>query len=63
MFTKKEQILNSRRIEDVEAEGNVINPDDIIKTYGADALRVYLFYGPWSPISRGSTGLRVNSIG
>lgn len=28
--------------------GNVINPDDIIKTYGADTLRVYeLFMGPF----------------
>jgi leucyl-tRNA synthetase len=28
-------------------KGNVINPDDIIKSYGADALRVYIcFMGP-----------------
>jgi leucyl-tRNA synthetase len=28
--------------------GNVINPDDIIKTYGADTLRVYeMFMGPF----------------
>jgi len=28
--------------------GNVINPDDIVKTYGADTLRVYeLFMGPF----------------
>ena len=28
--------------------GNVINPDDIIKTYGADTLRIYeLFMGPF----------------
>jgi leucyl-tRNA synthetase len=29
--------------------GNVINPDDIVKTYGADTLRVYeMFMGPFS---------------
>jgi len=29
--------------------GNVINPDDIIKTYGADTLRVYeMFMGPFT---------------
>lgn len=29
--------------------GNVINPDDIIETYGADTLRVYeMFMGPFS---------------
>ena len=28
--------------------GNVINPDDIVKTYGADTLRVYeMFMGPF----------------
>ncbi len=28
--------------------GNVINPDDIVKTYGADTLRIYeLFMGPF----------------
>jgi leucine--tRNA ligase len=27
--------------------GNVINPDDIVKEYGADALRIYeMFMGP-----------------
>jgi len=29
--------------------GNVINPDDIVKTYGADTLRVYeMFMGPFT---------------
>jgi leucyl-tRNA synthetase len=29
--------------------GNVINPDDIVKTYGADTLRLYeMFMGPFS---------------
>ena len=30
-----------------KSRGNVINPDDIVKSYGADALRVYeMFMGP-----------------
>ena len=30
-----------------KARGNVVNPDDIVKTYGADALRLYeMFMGP-----------------
>jgi leucyl-tRNA synthetase len=30
-----------------KSQGNVINPDDIIKNYGADAMRVYeMFMGP-----------------
>lgn len=30
-----------------KSKGNVVNPDDIIKTYGCDALRMYiLFMGP-----------------
>lgn len=29
--------------------GNVINPDDLVKRYGADTLRTYeMFMGPWS---------------
>jgi leucyl-tRNA synthetase len=32
-----------------KSKGNVINPDDIIKTYGADTLRVYeMFMGPYA---------------
>ncbi|MGN0596665.1 MAG: class I tRNA ligase family protein, partial [Ruminiclostridium sp.] len=41
-----------------KSRGNVINPDDVIKTYGADTLRLYeMFIGdfektaPWSPSS------------
>ena len=31
-----------------KSRGNVINPDDIIKTYGADTLRIYeMFIGPF----------------
>ena len=39
-----------------KSRGNVINPDDIVKTYGADSLRLYeMFMGPieaskpWDP--------------
>ena len=35
--------------QNVETVWNVINPDDIIATYGADTLRVYeMFMGPFS---------------
>jgi leucyl-tRNA synthetase len=31
-----------------KSRGNVVNPDDLIDTYGADVLRAYLmFIGPW----------------
>lgn len=30
-----------------KSRGNVINPDDIVKDYGADSLRLYeMFMGP-----------------
>ncbi len=36
--------------------GNVVNPDDIIKTYGADTLRVYtMFMGPFDQMLPWST--------
>jgi leucyl-tRNA synthetase len=36
--------------------GNVINPDDIVETYGADTLRVYeMFMGPFEQTSAWST--------
>ncbi|MGH2404174.1 MAG: class I tRNA ligase family protein, partial [bacterium] len=31
-----------------KSRGNVVNPDDLVKRYGADVLRAYLmFIGPW----------------
>ena len=40
--------------------GNVINPDDVITEYGADAFRTYeMFMGPFSQyISWNTNGLR-----
>ncbi len=40
--------------------GNVINPDDVIAEYGADAFRTYeMFMGPFSQyISWNTNGLR-----
>jgi leucyl-tRNA synthetase len=36
--------------------GNVVNPDDIVKTYGADTLRVYeMFMGPFDQMLPWST--------
>jgi len=36
--------------------GNVINPDDIVKTYGADTLRIYeMFMGPFDQMLPWST--------
>ncbi|MBI2063387.1 MAG: leucine--tRNA ligase [Candidatus Yanofskybacteria bacterium] len=39
-----------------KSRGNVVNPDDLIKKYGADAVRMYLAFmgpyeqgGPWNP--------------
>ena len=47
-YKKGTDIELTSRIEKMsKRKGNVINPDDIIETYGADALRVYIcFMGP-----------------
>ena len=40
-------ILGSNNEKMSKSRGNVINPDDVVNTYGADALRVYeMFMGP-----------------
>ena len=34
-------------LQDVESRGNVVNPDKVVKEYGADSLRLYeMFMGP-----------------
>ena len=39
-----------------KSRGNVINPDDVIKGYGADTLRIYeMFMGPFDAIKPWST--------
>jgi leucyl-tRNA synthetase len=45
-----------------KSRGNVVNPDEIVQTYGADTLRGYLMFigpwdegGPWNP--RGIEGI------
>jgi leucyl-tRNA synthetase len=39
-----------------KSKGNVINPDEIVKTYGADTLRVYeMFMGPFDQASEWDT--------
>lgn len=56
-FDKKTGEELTQRIEKMsKRKGNVVNPDDVIKTYGADAMRVYIaFLGPldqdkpWAP--------------
>ncbi len=41
-------VLGSGGIKMSKSKGNVINPDDVIKEYGADTLRVYeMFMGPF----------------
>ncbi len=40
-------VVESRAHKMSKSRGNVINPDDIVKNYGADALRLYeMFMGP-----------------
>ena len=39
-----------------KSKGNIINPDDIVKTYGADTLRIYeMFIGPFDQAVSWST--------
>ncbi|MCH8495029.1 MAG: leucine--tRNA ligase [Balneolales bacterium] len=40
-------VVEARSFKMSKSRGNVINPDDVIKEYGADALRLYeMFMGP-----------------
>lgn len=46
-----------------KSKGNVINPDQVVRDYGADALRIYILFmsrfedgGPWD--SKGITGIK-----
>lgn len=48
VLTSDESIrLDSRAFKMSKSRGNVINPDDVVKEYGADSLRLYeMFMGP-----------------
>jgi leucyl-tRNA synthetase len=47
--TSHGMILGEGGVKMSKSIGNVINPDDIVKTYGADTLRIYeMFMGPFS---------------
>ena len=46
--TSHGMILGEGGVKMSKSLGNVVNPDDIVKTYGADTLRVYeMFIGPF----------------
>lgn len=46
--TAQGMILGSGGVKMSKSKGNVVNPDDYIKQYGADALRMYImFMGPF----------------
>ncbi|MFA6257964.1 MAG: class I tRNA ligase family protein [Candidatus Paceibacterota bacterium] len=47
--TSHGMILGGGGVKMSKSLGNVINPDDIVKTYGADTLRLYeMFMGPFN---------------
>src|SRR6185436_7079980 len=46
-FWHKGTILGEDNERMSKSRGNVVNPDDIVREYGADALRLYeMFMGP-----------------
>ena len=46
--TSHGMILGEGGVKMSKSLGNVVNPDDIVKTYGADTLRIYeMFMGPF----------------
>ncbi len=54
--TSHGMILAEGGVKMSKSKGNVINPDDIVKQYGADALRVYeMFMGPFDQAIAWST--------
>ncbi|MFA5936283.1 MAG: class I tRNA ligase family protein [Candidatus Paceibacterota bacterium] len=54
--TSHGMILGEGGVKMSKSLGNVVNPDDIIKTYGADTLRVYeMFMGPFEEAVAWST--------
>ncbi len=54
--TSHGMILGEGGVKMSKSLGNVVNPDDIVKTYGADTLRVYeMFMGPFEEAVAWST--------
>ena len=54
--TSHGMILGEGGVKMSKSLGNVINPDDIVKTYGADTLRIYeMFMGPFDQSAVWST--------
>ncbi len=56
-------ILGEGGIKMSKSKGNVVNPDEVIKEYGADTLRIYeMFMGPFSQMiawdTKGVRGIR-----
>ena len=50
--------VTSKAVKMSKSRGNVVNPDDVIRTTGADALRLYLmFMGPLEQVSLASPRL------
>ncbi|MEX0646616.1 MAG: leucine--tRNA ligase [Balneolaceae bacterium] len=48
--------IEARAYKMSKSRGNVINPDDVVKTYGADSLRLYeMFMGPLEQVKPWST--------
>ncbi len=46
LFNQGTIILNQQKMS--KSKGNVVDPDDLVAEYGADAVRAYLmFIGPW----------------
>lgn len=56
-YLKGTEIEISRRAEKMsKARGNVVNPDDVVKEYGADSLRLYeMFMGPLEAVKPWNT--------
>ena len=49
-------VVDARSFKMSKSRGNVINPDDVVRQYGADALRLYeMFMGPLEQVKPWST--------
>jgi leucyl-tRNA synthetase len=54
---QSEIVVDARAFKMSKSRGNVINPDDVVKSHGADALRLYeMFLGPLEAVKPWSTG-------